>query len=327
MRATHLRYSWHNQRVEILQPAVQTFPITAVILTHNEAMHIGRALDSLDFCERVLIIDSGSTDGTADLAQTRGADVRQRKWLNYADQFQYALDHGDITTPWTLRLDADEVIEPDLAAAIRAALPGLPADVSGINFKRKHIFMGYWVCHGGRYPLILLRLWRTGQGRIESRWMDEHIVVQEGRTITLEGGFCDINLNDSQFFTDKHNKYASREAIDALSRKYALLPADEALDAQSASRQAGFKRAVKEKLYNRLPFGTGPLLYFLWRFVFQLGFLDGRTGRIYHVLQGLWYRYLVDVRRLEFERAMEGATTREERLARLSAVSGLKLTD
>lgn len=310
-----------------MHPAVQTLPITAVILTHNEAMHIARALDSLAFCERVLIIDSGSTDGTVALAQARGADVRQRKWLNYADQFQYALDEGAITSPWTLRLDADEVIEPDLADAIRTALPTLAAEVSGINFKRKHVFMGHWVRHGGRYPLVLLRLWRTGKGRIECRWMDEHIVVEEGRTITLDGGFADINLNDSLFFTDKHNKYATREAIDALSRKYALLPADDALDAHSASWQAGFKRAVKEKLYNRLPFGVGPLFYFLWRFLFQLGCLDGRTGRIYHVLQGFWYRYLVDVRRLEFELAMEGATTREERLARLSAASGHRLTD
>lgn len=310
-----------------MQPAVKTLPITAVILTFNEAMHIGRALDSLRFCERVLIIDSGSTDGTVEMAQARGADTRHRQWLNHADQFQYALDEGQISTPWTLRLDADEVIEPDLEAAIRTTLPTLAGNVTGINFKRKHIFMGHWVRHGGRYPIVLLRLWRTGKGRVEARWMDEHIIVEEGRTITLDGGFADINLNDSVFFTEKHNRYASREAIVALSQKYALLPADKGLDAQSASWQAGFKRAAKEKFYNRLPFGIGPLFYFLWRFIFQLGFLDGRTGRIYHVLQGFWYRYLVDVRRLEFELAMAGATTREERLARLSAASGHKLTD
>jgi hypothetical protein len=200
-------------------------------------------------------------------------------------------------------------------------LPGLDQEVTGIAFKRKHVFMGRWVRHGGRYPLVLLRLWRTGLGRIEARWMDEHIVVDSGRTVTLEGGFADINLNDSLFFTDKHNRYATREALDVLLARYRLAAVDQALTEASTS-DAGQKRRFKERIYNRLPFGLGPLLYFLWRFVFQLGFLDGREGRIYHVLQGFWYRFLVDVRRLEFERAMAGATTAEERLERLSAASG-----
>ncbi len=303
----------------------QPLPITAVVLTYNEERHIGRALASLSFCERVLVVDSGSTDATVAIAAAAGAEVRHHDFLNQADQLQWALDNGDIATPWTLRLDADEVIEPDLAAQICNTLAALPDEVTGINFKRMHVFMGRWVKRGGRYPLVMLRLWRTGKGRIERRWMDEHIIVEEGRTITLDGGFADINLHDSLFFTDKHNRYATREAIDALSRKYALMPIDGALNARSASRQAGFKRAFKEKVYNRLPFGVGPLAYFLWRFVFRLGFLDGREGRIYHVLQGFWYRYLVDVRRLEFENAMAGSNTREEKLRLLAEASGYDL--
>ncbi len=74
--------------------------------------------------------------------------------------------------------------------------------------------MGRWIKHGGRYPLKLTRLWRAGHGRIEDRWMDEHIVVWGGETITLDGGFSDWNLNESDLFTEKHNKYATREAID-----------------------------------------------------------------------------------------------------------------
>ncbi len=297
-------------------------PITAIILTRDEEMHLARAIASLAFVQRVVVIDSGSRDRTVEIAQAAGADVFYHAWVNYSDQFQWALDNTGIDTPWTLRLDADEVIEPDLAAAIRAALPGLAGDVTGIAFKRKHVFMGRWVRHGGRYPLVLLRLWRTGLGRIEARWMDEHIVVEGGRTITLDGGFADINLNDSLFFTDKHNRYATREAIDALIRKYGLAELDQALEAGRQVGDAGAKRWIKERLYNRLPFGVGPLAYFIWRFVFQLGFLDGREGRIYHVLQGFWYRFLVDVRKLEFEQAMAGAVSREERLVRLSAASG-----
>lgn len=300
--------------------------ITVVILTHNEARHIARAIASVrEVAARVLVVDSGSTDDTVALARVAGAEVLHHAWVNYARQFQWALDHGGITTAWTMRLDADEVIEHDLAAEIAAKLPTLPADVTGVNFARKHIWLGRWVRHGGRYPLMLLRLWRTGQGRIEDRWMDEHIVIDGGRTVAFAGGFADWNLNDLTFFTAKHNGYATREAIDVLGRKYALLAQDEALSAHTASRQAGAKRWFKERVYNRLPLWAGPLGYFLYRVVFRLGVLDGRTGMIYHVLQGFWYRYLVNAKVFEFEHAMVDCTTADARRRRLSELTGYDL--
>lgn len=94
---------------------------------------------------------------------------------------------------------------------------------------------------------MLLRLWRTGQGRVEDRWMDEHVVVWGGRTITMHGGFADINLHDLGFFIDKHNRYATREAIEIISHKYCLLQRDGGLSSKSTSRQASVKRWVKRK--------------------------------------------------------------------------------
>jgi glycosyltransferase involved in cell wall biosynthesis len=297
--------------------------VTVVMLTFNEAKHVARSIASVKaFARDILIVDSFSTDGTPEIAKAAGARVVQNKFVNYSKQFQWGLDHGGIETAWILRLDADEIIEPDLSAAIVDRLPGLPADVAGVNFNRKHIFLGRWVRHGGRYPLVLLRLWRTGQGRIEDRWMDEHMVVWGGRVVTFEGGFSDDNLNDLTFFTDKHNKYATREAIDVLSRKYQLLPDDRALSADSASRQAHMKRMFKERIYNRLPLWVGPLGYFIYRVIFQGGIFDGKSGMIYHVLQGFWYRYLVNAKIYEYERGMADCTTRAERLERLTALTG-----
>ena len=301
--------------------------LTVLILTHNETRHITRAIASVRAIARdVVVVDSFSTDDTVALAEAAGARVLHHRFVNYAKQFQWGLDHGGIDTEWVLRLDADEIIEADLAHEIATRLPTLPADVAGVNFARKHVFMGRWIRHGGRYPLILLRLWRTRQGRIEDRWMDEHIVVSGGRTIHFAGGFADVCEYDLTFFTDKHNRYATREAIDVLNRKYGLFGTDRALTVQSASFQAGVKRWVKERFYNRLPFWAGPLGYFLYRYFIQLGFLDRSEGLIYHFLQGFWYRFLVGAKILEYDRQLARCGDRAERLALLSRLTGHDLS-
>lgn len=300
--------------------------LTVVILTFDEAIHIERAIASVaGIARRVLVVDSFSRDDTVARARAMGAEVVEHAFVNQARQLQWALDSCGINTAWVLRLDADEVIEADLADAIANTLPTLPADVTGVNFKRRHIFMGRWIRHGGRYPLVMLRLWRAGLGRVEDRWMDEHVAVVRGRTITLDGGFADVNLRDLAWFTDKHNRYATREAVERVGRRHALLAADPGLDRRSASRQAATKRWIKERLYNRLPFGAGPFGYFLYRYVFQLGFLDGRAGLIYHFLQGCWYRFLVEGRVAELEAGIADCATPEDRRARLGELTGLRL--
>jgi glycosyltransferase involved in cell wall biosynthesis len=301
--------------------------VTVVILTFNEARHIARAIASVrSFASEILVVDSFSVDDTTELAEKSGARVLQHVFVSQSQQFQWALDNGGIATGWTLRLDADEVIESDLAKEICQRLPSLPSTVVGVNFDRKHVFMGKWIRHGGRYPLRLLRLWRTGQGRVEDRWMDEHIIVWGGGTVTFKGGFADKNENDLTFFTAKHNSYATREAIDVLMRRYRIYAGDNPLSTISASRQAGTKRWIKERLYNPLPLWAGPLLYFLYRYVFLLGFLDGRTGTIYHVLQGFWYRYLVACKVYEYDRVLKRCGTPRERLEALSQLTGYDLS-
>lgn len=299
--------------------------LAVVILTYNEARHIERALRSVQgIASEVFLIDSGSTDRTKELAEGLGAKVLYNPWVNHATQFQWGLDNAPITAEWILRLDADEIIEPDLAAEITTKLPQLPSDVTGVNLKRKHVFMDRWVRHGGRYPLVMLRLCRRGAGRIEQRWMDEHMLLIHGRAVTFDGGFADHNLNDLSFFIDKHNKYATCEAVDVINRRQGLFAADAGITAEQTSRKAATTRWIKEQVYNRIPFQLSALAYFLYRYIFQLGFLDGREGAIYHVLQGFWYRYLVGAKVMELEAAIAGldkpAATDE-----LSRLTGLRL--
>lgn len=301
--------------------------LAVVILTYNESRHIARALEAVKgIADQVFVIDSGSADDTVRIAEPQGAVVLFHPFVNQAKQFQWALDNAPITAEWVMRLDADEIVEPDLAEEIARELPRLAADVVGVNLDRKHIFMGRWIRHGGRYPLRLLRIWRRGHGRIEDRWMDEHMVVWGGRTVTFKGGFADCNLNDLTFFTDKHNKYATREAIDVLNQRLGLFPRDEALNKESASWQASFKRWAKERLYNRLPFTVSSTLYFLWRYFFQLGFLDGREGLVYHFLQGWWYRFLVGAKLMELERGIAHLTDKEAIRNELARLTGHDLT-
>ncbi|MGP9814520.1 glycosyltransferase family 2 protein [Rhodopseudomonas sp. NSM] len=303
--------------------------LAVIVLTFNEERHIARALESVaGIASEIFIVDSFSTDRTVELATSHGATVVEHAFINYAKQFQWALDNLPITAPWIMRLDADEIIEPDLAERIRTELPALPGDVAGIVLKRKTIFQGKWIRHGGRYPMLLLRIWRRGQGRIESRWMDEHMVVRGGRSVVLDGGFADDNRNDLTFFINKHNKYATREAIDIINQYRDFLPRDGDHAAQEkSSLQADFKRFVKEKIYNRTPYLISASGYFLYRVVFRLGFLDGKTGLLYHALQGFWYRLLVGAKVEELEEALAGLDDPAAIRAEIRRRTGLSIDD
>lgn len=300
--------------------------LAVVILAFNEAAHIERAVRSLQpLGATAFVVDSFSTDGTPDLARAAGASVVQHRFVNYAQQYQWALDNLPIDAPWVMRLDADETLTPALVEEIRSRLPGLPPEVTGVNLKRRHVFLGRWIRHGGRYPLVLLRIWRKGCARIEQRWMDEHMVLLHGRSVTFEHDFSDENINDITYFTDKHNKYATREAIDVLATRYHLGVSDDAVFTGAASAQAARKRVVKERLYNHLPLWCGPLGYFVLRYLFQLGFLDGPQGLIYHFLQGFWYRFLVAAKVWEYDRTLRDLPGAPARLKALENLTGHRI--
>lgn len=276
--------------------------LTVIILTFNEAQHLQRCIDSVkNIPSSIFVIDSYSTDDTVAIAQALGATVYQNKWINYATQFNWALDNCPIESEWILRLDADEIVTPGLAQNIETQLANIPAEVTGLTINRQIHFLGKWIKRGGIYPIAPLRLWRNGKGRCENRWMDEHIIV-EGKVQHLNGDIADINLNNLTWWTTKHNHYASREAIDLLMIKYGS-----SADTSHATtgQQAKYKRWLKENIYSRLPLGVRAFSYFILRYIFMLGFLDGWQGLAFHSLQGLWYRFLVDLKVYELEQLMQ----------------------
>jgi glycosyltransferase involved in cell wall biosynthesis len=299
--------------------------ISVIILTFNEELHIGRCIKNLQpIAQHIFVVDSFSTDKTVEIAEILGAKVFQNPFVNQSIQFQWGLDNCPIQTDWVMRMDADEYLEPPLIEEITREFPNLPDNIHGIFLKRKHHFLGRWIKHGDRYPLVLLRIWKTGQAHIENRWMDEHIVLDSGGSVIFDGDFVDDNLNSVEWFIEKHNRYASREMVDIINHKYQLLVRDESID-EAVGGQAKIKRFVKESLYNKLPLFLRPILYFAYRYILRFGFLDGVEGFAYHFMQGLWYRCLVDLKCLEANRVLVGAETKEEKIARLIKLTGLKL--
>lgn len=289
--------------------------LSVIILTFNEEIHIARAITSaLPIANEIFIVDSYSTDRTVEIARSLGASVIQHEFLNYAQQFQWAIDNCPIHTDWVMRLDADEYLTSELVDECKQRLASVPPDITGIDLKRRQIFMGRWIRHGDRYPLVLLRIWRRGKARIEQRWMDEHMVLTEGRAVTLQAEFCDDNLRDIGWWTDKHNRYATREALDVIVGRHRLGVADDGVLGSNQLTQPKQRRILKERVYNNLPFFIAPLAYFIYRYVIRLGFLDGREGLVYHLLQGFWYRFLVQVRLLELEGAISRVRDRQSKL-------------
>jgi len=300
--------------------------IAVIILTYNESLHLPRCLEHVaGFAREIFVVDSYSTDATIEQARAGGAVVLQHPFRNQAQQFQWALENCPITAAWVMRLDADEVVEPDLAQEIVTRLPQLAPEITGVVLNRKTIFQGRFLRHGGRYPLLLLRIWRRGSARIENRWMDEHIYLTEGKPVAFRGGFADHNLHDLTAFVQKHNQYATREALDVLNRRLSLRESGVELTAAATAGQARVKRFLKERIYNRVPFELAAVGYFFFRYVIQLGFLDGREGLTYHVLQGFWYRFLAGAKLRELEKAIRKTSSPDELHGEILRLTGRRL--
>src|SRR5262245_10944162 len=138
--------------------------VTAIVLTSDEALHIERCLGSIKaVAEKVLVVDSGSADDTIKMAESLGARVLKHRWLNYASQFNWALTQLDPATEWVLRIDADEVLTPRLREELERRLTKLGPDIDGVSFRRRIVFQGREIRHGGVGGVEVLRLFRYGR--------------------------------------------------------------------------------------------------------------------------------------------------------------------
>ena len=192
---------------------MKELPITLIVLTRDEELHLERCLSNArEWVEDIVVVDSGSKDGTVAIAKKFEARIYEHPFKNQAEQFNWALENVPINTEWVLRLDADEYALEDLWKEIAATLPQTPADVSGYYIKRRVFFMGRWIKHGGYYPSWFLRLFRKGKARYEVREMDEHLVLLGGRGGHFAHDFVDYNIKGLEEWIERHNDYSTREA-------------------------------------------------------------------------------------------------------------------
>lgn len=278
--------------------------LTVLVLTFNEELHLARCLQSImPLTSDIVVVDCFSQDQTIAIARQNGAKVLERAWENnHSTQVNWALTQLPTDTEWVMRVDADEYLTPELVSQIKELLPTLALDVEGVTCIRQMVFQGKLIEHGGVGANRVMRIFRYGKGQSEARWMDEHIKI-DGRSVNLSGVLIDDNLRSLSWWIDKHNNYSSREAVDLLNLKYGFSGTNSVASLKS-STAIGTKRWIKENIYAKLPGGLRAWTYYVWRYIFMLGFLDGAKGAQFHFLQALWYRSLVDAKVAEVERYM-----------------------
>lgn len=277
--------------------------LAAIILTKDEAKHIERCLSSLaGVVDDIVVVDCFSTDGTMEKARLLGARVIQHPWKNYATQLNYGIYECGITADWIWRIDADEFLEGNLGRAVKDYIQTAPDDVNGIYVKKRIDFMGRPLLHGGWYPSYHLKIFRRGHGDCENRWMDEHIRLFDGKAITInDGNQVDANLNNLTWWTEKHNGYATREMADMLMTEYSLDERAQEVVPKFFGTEEQWKRWLKLR-YIKAPLFVRPFINFFIRYILKGGFLDGKEGFVWHILQGFWYRMLVDAKVYEMKK-------------------------
>ena len=268
-----------------------------LVLTFNEELHLGKLLQSVnELNASIFILDSGSTDATLDIAANYGAVVQQHSFENHPKQWHHALTAFKIGTPWVICLDADQTISAELKALLLNFKAESYAGINGIYFNRKYIFKGRWIKHGGYYPFYMLKMFRYGAGFSDlNENMDHRFVVDGATTIWKNGLIVEENLkeNEISFWINKHNRYSDLVAHEEVERLNNIRT--QTLKPHFWGSPDERTAWLKNKWW-KMPLYLRPFFYFTYRFIFRLGFMDGRTGAMFHFMQAFWFRLVVDIK-------------------------------
>lgn len=273
-------------------------PLSVIILTYNEKLNIEACLQSVaDWAGEIFIVDSGSTDRTLEIARRYTAGIVSHPFENYSQQRNWAQSNLPLPYDWVFHIDADERVSRELAKLLADFFQrGGNDEVVGLLVRRRIVFMGRWIKHGGLYPTYHRRIFRKDVGRCEDREYDQHFIV-DGRVKTLEADLVEVTASSLSSWTQRHDRWAGMEALRLL--RAVESSRDDVVHPSLFGSPIERRRWLRASLYERSPLFLRALLYFLVRYVVRGGFLDGIPGLIYHVLHGFWYRFYTDARLYE----------------------------
>ena len=247
-------------------------PLSVVLITHNAAAQLADCLASVAFADEVVVVDSGSSDGTAELAARYGARVVAKEWLGFGRQKQFAVEQA--AHDWVLCLDADERVSPELAASLVRALQAPAAPV--YRMARRNRFLGRWLRHGEGYPDWSARLF----DRRQARWSDDGVhekVLYAASPGTLTGDLLHESGEDLGRYLEKQNRYTALAAQELRRR----------------GQRAGIAALV-----------LSPLVRFVKFYVLRLGFLDGLPGLV-HISIGCVNSFMKYAKLIELQKRTE----------------------
>ncbi len=258
-------------------------------------MHLPRLLESIHALEApVFVLDSGSTDTTLQIAQKYQAEIKTNPFVNHPQQWDFALRHFNIETPWIIGLDADHIVSDELFKRLQDFKDENYREVNGIYFNRKNYFQGRWIRFGGYFPFYMLKMFRTGIGFSDLNEHMDHRFIVPGHTVIWKNGYLkeeNLKENDLQFWRSKHERYSSLVAEEEVQRWQKLRTQTIKPNLWGNPDQ---QRAWLKSLWWKLPLGVRPYLYFGYRMLIKGGILEGKTGIRFHYLQGFWFRQQVD---------------------------------
>lgn len=282
--------------------ANRKLPISAVVLTFNEERNIEACLASLvEWIGEIFVVDSGSTDATVAIARHYTDKVYFHSFDSYGEQRNWAQSTLSLSHEWVLHVDADERVTTELADSIHGFFASNEsARCEGAMFSRRTIFLGRWIRHGGHYPVFHTRLFRRAAGRCEDRLYDQHFLVN-GRVARLHGDLIDVLAPELDTWTVRHLRWAAAEASEQ-SRSSGRTGQ---LAGNWKSSPISRRRWLRNRVFGRLPLFLRAYLYFFYRYVLRLGFLDGTEGLIFHFLHACWFRFYTDAKIWEASRAEE----------------------
>lgn len=269
--------------------------VSVLILTLNEEINLPNCLDSLKWCDDIVVLDSFSSDQTGAIARDAGARFVQRKFDDYASQRNFGLKDIQYKYDWVLMVDADEVVTEELASQIAEVIKSNCFDISLYRMRRKDYFMNKWIRRSSGYPTWFGRLVRIGQVHVTRKINEEYCT--DGKVGFLKHHLLHYPFNKGlHSWVEKHNRYSTMEAEEIALGKLHLPKLEDFFETDPTIR----RRALKNLIYM---FPGRPVVVFLSLYFVKLGWLDGIPGLTFCTLRA-FYEYLIDckVKEIQFRK-------------------------